>query len=144
MRILHVLPQIDAGGPARSLHTLLRHSAALGHGDEHRILALARRANPRLMADIAKMGPVPLLAPSAATADEQIGWADIVLFHYWNAPASVEFLCRPLPPMRLVLWNVTNGLHAPHTLLSEHAAAADGMMLTGPSELCPGAEIVAG
>jgi hypothetical protein len=85
-----------------------------------------------------------MLAPRRATLHEQIAWADLVLFHYWNSPAAIAFLCEPMPPARLVLWVQTNGLHPPQLLLPEHEAAADEIVLTAPLPGRPEAAVVPG
>lgn len=144
MRVLHVLPQIDGGGPARSLLALGRQTAAADLALEHRVVALSRQANGPMIAVLARHGLVPSLAPTRDAIDALVAAADVVLVHYWHSPAMAAFLAAPLPACRLAFWLKVDGRHLPQRLLPEHIAYADAVVPTAPSPLLPGVPWVPG
>lgn len=124
-RVLHVVPALGRGGPARCLP------------DGARIVSLA----PALV----EPDDLDLVdAPGPDRLHEEVAAADVVHLHFWNAPEAYEFLETPLPPLRLAVWAHVAGTVAPQVLIPGLADAADRLVVAVPQslEVAPGADVI--
>ena len=132
LRLLHIIPEIGGGGPARSLLALVRsaahwhplvvhHVAAIKGGGYLPLLFALRRAGAEVSRGV---GPDELQALVATT--------DGVLLHFWNTP-EVWRMLAVLPPVRIVIWSMVAGISAPQRLNTALTRAANGVILTAPA-----------
>ena len=129
MQLLHVVPRLDTGGAARTAVDLIK---ALRGGINQAVISLAP-ATASKRADLETVG-VDLVEKPDDLA-ERTARADIVLLHFWNTPATYEFLQTPLPAMRLATWVHVSGLHAPQVITPALAEFADAIVVTSPASL---------
>jgi glycosyltransferase involved in cell wall biosynthesis len=133
MRLLHIIPGLGAGGPTRSLLTLIKCARASHATLENTVVSLQPGDYMPLLFELRRHGAHILRTPAPDRINAEISSADVVLLHFWNTPAYWRFLTSDLPAARYVLWTLTLGAHAPQNLNGELAAAATRLVMTAPS-----------
>ena len=123
--VLHVLDRLSAAGPSRSLITLVELQRAAGFPWSHRLVTLQPEVYTPSLLMARRAGLEVRRALSAQEFAEEIEAADLVQLHYWNNPAFLELLQRPLPIHRRILWFKVAGLAPPQVITSELVACAD-------------------
>jgi hypothetical protein len=103
LRILHLIEEISAGGPARCLLGYVRLSRELDSDVEHRVVSLSAGGYPPVLYQYAAER-IPLeRAPEPARLAEAVTWADVVLVHYWTTPRMLACLEQGWPDCRILL-----------------------------------------
>ena len=129
MKLLHVIDQMGAGGPARSLLAFARHARCLRPDLEHRVLSLRQEGYPPLIFAAKQMGMTVVRAPQPAQVAELVDGSDVVLLHFWNTPHFWEFLKTGLSA-RYVVWSKVMGTAHPQLLNRNALRGAAAIVLT--------------
>ena len=109
-----MIPQLSLGGAGRALIAAAKYSSRLADF-RHDVVSL-RRADRRAINLAGEAGITVFATPSKQALWRQMEDADLVQFHYWNAPELREVFIGDLPAMRsLVLFEV-NRQHPPHVI----------------------------
>jgi glycosyltransferase involved in cell wall biosynthesis len=133
MHVLHVIDRLGAGGPSRAVAGMASTARRLGLEQRHRLAVLEAGSAPTMAIAAHRAGIAVRRLPDPAWLAEGIGWADIVLAHYWNTPAMTGFIEGYRGAARLVLRCHVAGLRPPQVLAGEIAAAADHLVLCSPA-----------
>ena len=134
-RVLHILPRLTGGGPARSLIALVKAQAALGLPYRHSLLTLKRDAYPPTLLEAKHAGMEITREPDIPTFQRHVETADIVTLHFWNTPEMYAALQIQFPPSRVVLWSKILGNSPPQVLTQALTAYVDWCMATDSSSL---------
>lgn len=137
MRVLHIIDQIGAGGPARSLLGLVKHGRTSHPQARHNVVSLADDAYPPLVFAARKLGCQVLRVPSQSDLLKEIEASEVVLLHLWNTPRMWRFLAQA-PKARYVIWSKILGASHPQILASDCISNAAHLILTAP---CPGDQL---
>lgn len=132
MRVLHVIPNLGPGGPARSLAVLVAESRRLRPDIGHDVLPLSGPVYMPLRLRLKRMGSVVLTPADAEAAAKAVADADIVLVHFWNTPVLWDWIASGPPPARYVLWSKVEGSYAPQRLAHALVADAAACVFTAP------------
>ncbi len=132
MKLLHILPEIGAGGPARSLLALIRSAAAAYPEVVHHVAALRRGGYPPLLFALSRAGADLARGVDAEALRRLVAASDVVLLHFWNTPEMWRMLAE-LPPARVAIWSKVAGSHQPQKLNAALMAAAGAVILTAPA-----------
>jgi hypothetical protein len=129
--VLHVINGLTRGGASQALSALAnvqarQRDASIG------VLSLTP-ADPAARSLLG--GPVLLDRPRWADVHEHVGRADIVHAHVWNAPEIFEFLRRPWPSARLVLWFHVASRAAPQRIPRSLLGQADALVASASASL---------
>lgn len=130
MRVLHVIPNLGPGGPARSLAVLVAESLHMRTDIAHDVLTLTGPNYMPLKLRLKRLGCAVLDPAACNTAAEAMAAADIVLVHFWNTPVLWDWIASDLPPARYVLWSKVEGSHAPQRLVRALVEDAAGCIFT--------------
>ena len=104
MELLHILPALGPGGPARSLVALVT-SSRTGHPHiRHSVLSLQPGEYMPLTFELRRQGAEVLRGCGIEAAAARIGRADIVMLHLWNTPRIWRLLASDLPAARYMVW----------------------------------------
>jgi hypothetical protein len=131
VRVLHVISCLSLGGASRALIAAGKHG---GTGVRHEVLSLLP-PDRRAVALAAAAGMTVQTPRQGAAIPDALAAADIVQVHAWNTPELCELMAQPLPPMRVVVWFATNGLHPPHVITRHLAELADVVVAASPFTL---------
>jgi L-malate glycosyltransferase len=144
MRILHIIPRWIGGGPERHLLELARHDAdvAAGGADrergrdrggiERRVLVLDRPLSAPLVVRARRVGITVVPEPWLKVLDAEVEAADVVDITYWNHPALLELLRRPLPAARIVMRAAVAGDTLPQVIPPDLVGFPDAWVLSAP------------
>ncbi len=132
MKLLHILPEIGAGGPARSLLALVRSTAATHPEVVHRVVALKRGGYPPLLFALSRAGAELSRGVGRDELHRLVAASDVVLIHFWNTPEIWRMLAE-LPPARIAIWCMVAGSHEPQKLNGALMASANIAILTAPA-----------
>jgi glycosyltransferase involved in cell wall biosynthesis len=112
LHVVHVTERLTLGGPLYALAGAARESRG---ESSHAVISLMR-ADARAVAHARAAGVEVHSAPAADGQRQLLAAADVVQLHFWNNPSVHAFLASDLPPLRLLVWCLVNGLHAPQVL----------------------------
>ena len=140
MKLLHLLDNVGAGGPFRSLLEVVKHSAEI----QHSAIALATKAYPPLLFEGRKLGLNVTRGADAAEIERQIQKADLVLIHFWNAPRLWNFLTNDPPTARYAIWSKVLGSHPPQLFSPHLLRQAAAVVVTAASPQMPEAVVIPG
>ncbi len=123
IQVLHLFGRLTAGGPAYSLLTLIRASAA--SGDVSHTVATLTPPEASTAAQLEECGAGVRHAATPAALAELVRAADIVHVHFWNNPWLYRALGSGLPAARLLVWSHVSGERAPQVLPAQLLEYAD-------------------
>jgi glycosyltransferase involved in cell wall biosynthesis len=139
MRILHIIPRWIGGGPERHLLELARHDADVAPGAhasggriERRVLVLDRPLSAPLLVRARRLGLTIVAQPWTEVLDAEVEAADVVDVTYWNHPALLALLRRPLPPARIVICSAVAGDTLPQVIPPALVPFPDAWVLSAP------------
>jgi L-malate glycosyltransferase len=139
MRILHIIPRWIGGGPERHLLELARHDADVAPGAhasggriERRVLVLDRPLSAPLLVRAHRLGLTIVPEPWTEVLDAEVKAADVVDITYWNHPALLALLRRPLPPARIVIRSAVAGDTLPQVIPPALIPFPDAWVLSAP------------
>ncbi len=115
MQLLHVIDNLGAGGPARSLLSFVKHAGQAGEEVRHTVLSLGRTVHMPLVFAAKRLGIEVLRAPDEATLVRLVEQCDVVLLHFWNTPQVWHYLAAA-PAARTVVWSKVLGVALPQTI----------------------------
>jgi glycosyltransferase involved in cell wall biosynthesis len=133
MRILHVIPRWIGGGPERHLIELARHDADRPVPVERRVLVLDRPMSAPLVVRARRVGVTVVPDPWDDVVDREVAEADVVDVTYWNHPALLALLRRPLPPARVIVRSAVAGDTLPQVIPPDLVGYADAWVLSAPA-----------
>ncbi len=116
MKLLHLIPDLGPGGPARSLCVLAEESLRTTSGLHHSVIAVGPPTYMPVRLKLKRLGVAVLANTAPDSIDDAIRDADVVILHFWNTPVLWQLLARPLPDARYVIWAKVEGTHAPQRL----------------------------
>lgn len=138
IKVLHVVPRWNYGGGAQSIlaEAEYRGDAAERWEIRHEVLSLEKGGALPLLKKALRLRVRVHFAPAAEEEEERIRSADVVVFHYWNAPSTRAFVDRWRGrELRWILYCRVNGLHGPQRLAPALCENACRTILTSPSSL---------
>lgn len=115
MHLLHVIDNLGAGGPARSLLSFVKHAGQAGKDVRHTVLSLGRTVHMPLVFAAKRLGIEVVRAPDEATLVRLVGQGDVVLLHFWNTPQVWRYLAAA-PAARTVVWSKVLGVALPQRI----------------------------
>jgi len=130
MELLHIIPNLGPGGPTRSLTSFVEWSRDNSPALVHRIVSLESRVYPLLAFRLRRCGAPILSNADAASIDQAMARADVVLMHFWNTPVLWRLIARRTPPVRPVIWAKVRGDHAPQRFNAGLFRSAAAVALT--------------
>lgn len=111
-RILHITPHMG-GGVGRALSGLAMQAKRSGT-HIHQWICLEKPEKRQFIDPLLDTGCEVSIAPTHGELISAVEAADIVQIEFWNHPTLIRLLCTAsLPPMRLLAWCHTSGLHFP-------------------------------
>jgi glycosyltransferase involved in cell wall biosynthesis len=132
VRILHVIPRWIGGGPERHLLEVARHDRERPVLVQRRVLVLDRPLSAPLLVRARRLGVAVVAQPWQEVIEQEVAAADLVEITYWNHPALLELLRRPLPAARVVIRAAIAGHTLPQVLFPELVPFADAWVLSAP------------
>jgi L-malate glycosyltransferase len=132
MRILHVIPRWIGGGPERHLLEVARHDRDRPGDVQRRVLVLDRPLSAPLLVRARRLGVAIVAEPWREVMEREVAAADVVDVTYWNHPALLELLRRPLPAARIIIRAAIAGNTLPQVLFPELIPFADAWVLSAP------------
>jgi glycosyltransferase involved in cell wall biosynthesis len=148
MKLLHIIDHIGAGGPFRSLLSLVREQQAAGANIDQSAASLATNAYAPLLFEARQLGVDVARGFGGEELRRRVEAADVVLLHFWNTPRMWQFLSRRAPAARYVLWSKVLGINPPQVLGRALLAGMAKVVLTSKhpkvGRLVPDAVVVPG
>ncbi|MEY3019540.1 MAG: hypothetical protein RLZZ272_524, partial [Actinomycetota bacterium] len=132
MRILHVIPRWIGGGPERHLVELARHDRDRPIDVQRRVLVLDRPLSAPLLVAARRVGLTVVPDAWEHVVDREVAAADLVDVTYWNHPALLALLRRPLPAARVVVRSAVAGDTLPQIIPPELVPFPDAWILSAP------------
>jgi glycosyltransferase involved in cell wall biosynthesis len=132
MNLLHLIPALGPGGPARALLTLVKEFRRSQPDVRHTVASLSAGDYLPLAFALRREGAEIQRAADIGQLSGLVERADVVLVHFYNTPRLWRVLAGPLPPARFVLWSHVLGAHAPQLLSTRLFASAARLALTAP------------
>jgi len=133
LKILHVLPRWNHGGGAQSILAEARHARDHALAVTHQALPLEPGGSLQLLTQAVRARVRVHSAPDPERERAVVEAADLLVVHYWNAPALRAFVDRWRGRgLRWILYCRVNGLHEPQRLPLELARSACHTVLTSP------------
>lgn len=124
MQLLHVIDNLGAGGPARSMLSFVKHAEPHGQDVRHTVVSLGPTFYMPLMFAAKQLGVELLRSPDRAVLVRLAKNSDVVLLHFWNTPLVWDYLAFA-PAARTVVWSKVLGVSFPqkiNRLLVDRAA----------------------
>ncbi len=131
--IVHVVPRLSMTGPVRSIAAGAKYADRLGLHRTQRVVALERELSPAAVLLLRREGIELTVRPTPNELDDVVRSADLVLVHFWNCPSMFEFLLRPIPDARVIVWIRMQGLDAPQVVPPALVDYADARQHPGRS-----------
>jgi len=103
MRVLHILPRWQGGGPERDLLELARQDSSQDQTVERRVLVLDRPISAPLLLRGRRLGVSLVQGNWRDELAREIEDADVVEICFWNHPLLYELFSQELPACRLVI-----------------------------------------
>ena len=134
IKILHIIQRLSRGGAARTLIATAKYSSRLGNF-QHSVISL-KPITDDYMRELAEQSNIKAFDDlDNNTLHQKIEEADIVQVHFWNNPATYEFLRSEIPSMRLLLWFHIAGDKAPQVITKHLLDHTDYAVGTSPYTL---------
>ena len=113
MKVLHLTAHLG-GGVGKALSGLIAQASASKSRVRHLIVCLEEPEKFQFIDLIRSYGNEVIVRPSMDRLEKLIRDSDIVQLEWWNHPATIKYLCSlSLPPIRLITWSHSSGLHNP-------------------------------
>jgi len=131
MKLLHVIDNMGAGGPARSLLAFVKRAQAIDPAIAHNILSLRRDGYPPAIFFARRLGIAVVRSPQQAQMQRLVESSDVVLLHFWNTPHFWEFFAAGIAA-RYVAWAKVLGASHPQFLDAKVLGETAALVLTAP------------